>query len=236
MPDRREDEEVIFLLFLSCRPFIARYTRWSLIDSRYHGDGDRALMQELLSDALAQHLAGQMGAAALLYKQVLSADQANVDALHLLGVLRHQQGEHRQAVELISQAVALRPNVAAFHANLAEAYRAQGQLERAIGCCRTALRLTPDYPEALNNLGLTLQELGRAGEAIEQFQHALQLQPNSATTHNILGICLRELKQMDEALSHFRTAVEIDPAFGQAQTNLGQVLVDRGKAEEALPH
>ena len=82
-------------------------------------------------------------------------------------MLRHQQGDHARAVELIGRAVALRPNVPAFHANLAEAYRALGQFERAVGCCRMALRLWPNYPEAHCNLGLALQGLGRHAEAVE---------------------------------------------------------------------
>ena len=36
------------------------------------------------------------------------------------------------------QAIALRPSVPAFHANLAEAYRAQGEFNRAVGSCRMA--------------------------------------------------------------------------------------------------
>ena len=73
--------------------------------------------------AMELHQTGQIGPAARLYQQILAQDEENADALHLLGVLRHQQGDHAQAVTLIGRAVAMRPNIAAFHANLAEAYR-----------------------------------------------------------------------------------------------------------------
>ena len=53
-------------------------------------------------------------------------------------------------------ALALRPNDAVIHANLAEAYRASGDCERAVGCCRTALQLAPEYGDALCNLGAAL--------------------------------------------------------------------------------
>jgi tetratricopeptide (TPR) repeat protein len=151
-------------------------------------------------------------------------------------VLHHQRGEHARAVELIAQAVALRPNVPAFHANLAEAYRALGQLERAVGCCRAALQLWPEYPEALCNLGVALQGLGRAAEAVDPLRRAIELRPDFATAHNNLGIALRELGQQDEALEEFQRAVALEPAFAPARTNLGQMLLDRGAADEALPH
>src|SRR5271156_360636 len=106
-------------------------------------------MQDVLKAAIGMHQAGQFGEALPLYQKILVREPANADALHLLGVLYHQQGDNARAVDMIGRAVALRPNVAAFHANLAEAYRALGQLDRAVGCCKAALGLAPNYPEAL---------------------------------------------------------------------------------------
>jgi tetratricopeptide (TPR) repeat protein len=195
-----------------------------------------ATLADDLRTALGHHQRGALEPAARLYQQILDADPEHADALHLLGVLRHQQGDHAQAVETIRRAIALRPSVPAFHANLAEAYRARGQFDRAAGSCRMALRLCPDYPEALGNLGLALQGLGRLDEAVEQFRRALQLKPNAAAFHNGLGISLRELKRYDEALEAFRRAIECDAHAALAHSNLGQLLLDRGRAEEALPH
>jgi tetratricopeptide (TPR) repeat protein len=90
-----------------------------------------------LAAALEKHQVGELALAAQLYEQVLAETPDDADALHLLGVLRHQQGDHRQAIELINRALVEKPNVAAFHTNLAEAYRVLGEFERAIGCCRT---------------------------------------------------------------------------------------------------
>jgi tetratricopeptide (TPR) repeat protein len=193
-------------------------------------------MQDVLTTAIEMHQGGRLGEAATLYQKVLSQEKENPVALHLLGVLNHQRGDNARAIELIGRAVALRPNVPAFHANLAEAYRAIGQLERAAGCCRAALGLWPDYPEALCNLGLALQGLGKKSEAVDQFKRALELRPQFATAHNNLGIVLRDLGRQDEALEHFRRAVELEPNFAPARTNLGQMLLDHGLAEEALPH
>jgi tetratricopeptide (TPR) repeat protein len=193
-------------------------------------------MQDVLTAAIEMHRSGQLGPASQLYQKVLAREQENSEALHLLGVLHHQQGSHARAVELISRAVALKPNSHIYHANLAEAYRALGDFERAVGCCRAALAIWPNYPEALCNLGAALQGLGQYEESVAQLQKALELRPNFAVAHNNLGIALRETRQSDLALEHFRKAVELEPRFAPAQTNLGQTLLDRGNAEEALPH
>jgi tetratricopeptide (TPR) repeat protein len=193
-------------------------------------------MNDMLTAALELHQSGQLGPASQLYQKILLHEEDNPSALHLLGVLHNQQGQHARAVEEIGRAVALQPNVPAFHANLAEAYRALGQFDRAAGCCRTALRLLPDFPEAYCNLGLALQGLGRHAEAIEQFQQALRLRPDFAIAHNNLGISLRELGRLEAALEHFRQSVRLTPDYPPARTNLGQLLIDCGQPEEALIH
>jgi tetratricopeptide (TPR) repeat protein len=193
-------------------------------------------MQDVLTAAIEMHRSGQLGAASQLYQRVLAREQGNAEALHLLGVLHHQQGNHTRAIELIGRAVAIKPNSHIYHANLAEAYRALGDFERAAGCCRAALSIWADYPEALCNLGAALQGLGKSAEAVEHLERALALRPDFVVAHSNLGIALRDLARKDDALAHFRRAVELDPAFAPAQTNLGQTLQDMGNAEEALPH
>jgi tetratricopeptide (TPR) repeat protein len=122
-------------------------------------------MKDVLRAAMTAHQAGQLAQAAQLYQNVLAQEQENAEALHMLGVVHHQQGDNTGAIELMGRAVVLRPNNPVFHANLAEAYRANGQYERAAGCCRTAISLRPNYPEAIANLGLALQGMGLRDEA-----------------------------------------------------------------------
>jgi tetratricopeptide (TPR) repeat protein len=154
----------------------------------------------------------------------------DADALHLFGVLHFQTGYFAQAIELIDRAITARPEIAVFHANLAEAHRALGHYEQAVACCETALKLQPAYPEAANNLGLALHALGRYAPAVEQFRAAVRLRPAFALAQNNLGTSLRELGRNEEALAAFRDAIAIDPALALARSNLGQSLLDAGLA------
>jgi tetratricopeptide (TPR) repeat protein len=192
--------------------------------------------QAEMAEAFARHQAGELIAAARGYQSILTRDPNNADAAHLLGVIFHQQGQSAKAVELINRAVVLRPSVPAFHANLAEAYRATGEIERAVGCCRMALQLWKDYPEAHNNLGLALQALGRHVEALEHFKACLAVRPDDAMTHSNIGMAYRSLGQTESALENFQRAVELNPRLAHCHTNLGQFLLDLGRAHEALPH
>ena len=182
------------------------------------------------------HQAGRSADAARCYHTLLARQPDHADALHLFGVLHHQNGYFPRAVELIGRAVALQPESAAYHANLAEAYRAFGQHQQAMDSCRTALRLRPDYPEAANNLGLALHALGRFAEAAAQFRAALQMRPDFALARNNLGTSLRELGQLGQALQAYRSAVALDPNLAMARSNLGAMLVDQGEPAEGLTH
>jgi tetratricopeptide (TPR) repeat protein len=189
-----------------------------------------------LTSALQFHQAGRYADAARCYHGLLTREPANAEALHLFGIMHHQCGHSGRAVDLIGRAVALRPGVAAFHANLAEAYRGLGEHERALDCCRTALHLQPRFAEAANNLGLALDALGRHEEAAEQFRAAVDERPDFALARNNLGTVLRKLGRPDEALEAFRSAVDLDPVLALAHANLGQALIDSGHADRGLEH
>jgi tetratricopeptide (TPR) repeat protein len=193
-------------------------------------------MQVDLTSAVQHHLHGRLDQAIQIYQAILADDPLHADALHLLGVLNYQQGNHQQAAELIERAIAIQPRVAAYYSNLAEVYRSTEQLEKAFARCRSALELEPDSPEAANNLGLTLLAQGDAAAAIPQFQAALRIKPSVAMLHNNLGNALRFLGDGVGAVDSFRRALELDPGMAEAHSNLGQLLLEKHQSELALSH
>jgi tetratricopeptide (TPR) repeat protein len=193
-------------------------------------------MQHDLSTAVHHHQSGNLEQAARIYQGILARQADHPDALHLLGVVGLQQGNPQRAVELINRAIAVNPSVAAFHGNLAEAYRALGQPERAAGCCQIALRLQPHYPEAANNLGLAWLAQGKLEAAAGQFREALRLRPGVAMVHNNLGNALRLLGDKTQAIDQFRQALHLDPGLAEAHTNVGQLLLELRQLPEAARH
>src|SRR4051812_46564977 len=65
-----------------------------------------------ISEAVAYHEAGQLQRAEQVYRQILHADPNQADAWHLLGLLAHQVGQHRLALEYIGRAITLSNRVA----------------------------------------------------------------------------------------------------------------------------
>ena len=70
----------------------------------------RALAQEpanLLREGIEHHKQGMLDQAARLYEQALEVEPSEADALHLLGVIAHQRGDHAGAIERIRRAIAI---------------------------------------------------------------------------------------------------------------------------------
>ena len=62
-----------------------------------------------LTTALEFHQAGRYADAARCYHDLLAHEPENAEALHLFGVMHHQCGHSRRAVELIGRAAACGP-------------------------------------------------------------------------------------------------------------------------------
>jgi tetratricopeptide (TPR) repeat protein len=183
---------------------------------------------------LRLHHAGRLTDAESAYRAVLAADPDNFDALHMLGVVAHQLGDHRQAVVLISRALRHNASHAPAHNNLGNAFDAQGMHEEALECYRKALALQPDYADAHGNLGALHAAAGRLEEAVAWYRRALELDPGTPVVHSNLGNALRELGRLEEAAASHRLALSLqhgDPVF---HSNLGNALSDQGKLDDAI--
>src|SRR3989475_11478311 len=81
-----------------------------------------------LGAALQHHQAGRLSEAEAAYGEILSIDPDNIDALHFLGVISHQRGEHGRAAELISRALSRNPSNPPAHNNLGNTDRKSTRL------------------------------------------------------------------------------------------------------------
>ncbi|HZZ04057.1 tetratricopeptide repeat protein [Paraburkholderia sp.] len=192
-------------------------------------------MQQVFDRAFAAHRDGRLDDAERGYRATLDGNPVHVDALHLLGVLRHQQGQHAEAAELVRRAVNLRPEDAALQLNLGNALKALGKIDDAIEQFRNALTLAPSFPMAHYNLGNAYASVGRHEDAADAFEKSLRLQPNDASSHNNLGNALHALGRHTDAIASFQRALELRPRHAGALNNMGMSLNALDRADEAVP-
>ena len=183
-----------------------------------------------LQAGLAEHRAGNLSAAALHYCKTLEQAPSDADALHLLGLLLSEKGEHGRALALLSRAVELRPN-AVYLANLGLACRRAGDVEAAITAYHEALRLNPRHAPTLGKLGRALIEAGRPAEAERTLEQALLVNGFDPELHNVLGHAHAATEDYANARIRFSRALTLDPAFAEARDNLASALLRLGHIE-----
>lgn len=176
---------------------------------------------ELFDAAIAHHQARRLDEAERLYRQILAGEPNNADALHLLGVVAHQRGDHRAGINLIQRALQFAGARADFLCNLGETLRADRQFTAAEQAFRECLRLEPSFVEAHSNFGLALWSQNKIDEAKAAFRRAIELAPTNGDAHHHLGTLLRQQGQWNEAVDHFRRALQANPSSALTYNNLG---------------
>ena len=174
--------------------------------------------------AVAQHRAGRLNEAARGYQEILKIQPGHLDALHMLGLVFFQAGQHQKALELIRQALSGKPDDSGCHVDYGLALAATGQIDAAIAEYRQAISLQPDCVPALNNLANLLQKHGNLDEAIDALSRVVSINPNLAEAHNNLGNALREIGDLDGAIESFERAESINPLPQFASNRLFAML------------
>lgn len=187
-----------------------------------------------LNIAVAHHGAGRLGQAAAGYSRILARDPANVQALHLLGVVHHQNADNQQAHELISRALEIAPDYADAHGNMGHVLTALGRHADAMSHYTKATVLEPTLAEAHNNLGQALQQAGRLNDAIDSYAMATMLNPGFAEAWCNNGAAHQELGHMGDAVNFYREALKLRPDYAEALARMAGALAARGETAEAI--
>ncbi len=197
-------------------------------------------MTATIGEAARHYAARDHQQAALVCLEIIRGDNRHFDALHLLGVICTNLGQHADAISYLLRADAVRSDNAQLYASLGSAYGAIQRFDKAVEAYRRALALDCRDAGVLNNLGLALRGLGRSDEAIDAFRAALVLDPaNDGALYN-LGRAKAAVSNLEGAEADFRVLWgrrrPDSPAerVGDTTNELASVLLDLGRAEEGL--
>jgi len=181
---------------------------------------------------------GKAGEAKAAYEKAVAAardhlarDPHDATTVSVLGLMYLLLGDTEQAVSILQQAVALRPN-ADNHYALGNAYYVAGAYEEALAAYQAALAADPAHVASAVRLGDTYDRLGRADEASAAYRRALALQ-DDADVHAYLAMLLARQGQIDEAVAEYQASLRLaDNAL--AHLGLAELHQRAGKADQAI--
>jgi len=189
-----------------------------------------------LQQASQLHSQQRFAEAERLYRQVLSIDKNNPDALHLLGVLLHQTGRTDEGIQSIRRAIARDPRAAEFHLNLANIQAERGQPGLAADSLRKAIELEPrGAVDARIRLARFLNaELNRPSEAVQVLRQALAIQPANVEALNDLAVALHRAGDRAAAVEYYNQAIALTPNDVDLLCNYATTLTELGHYDRAL--
>src|SRR5262245_14296818 len=190
-------------------------------------------LRERVSAAIALHRSGRLDEAEKAYTEALQADPDNVEALHFLGVLRHQQGNSLEGLQRVSRAIMLRPDYVDAVNNLGNIYQQLDASVEAAVAYQHALELRPDHSEALRNLGIALRKLKRYAEAVELCERAVERSPAEAQNYYLLANAYKDASRYDDAVAALREALAIKPE-SEGYRRLGQLLYGLRRTDDVV--
>ncbi len=159
---------------------------------------------------------------------------------------RQTKEDNEAAITALERAVAVDPNFAAAHAELAQAYSwklflfAPGEkqwAEKAFVAAEKALALDPDSAVAHLARGRILWTPSNHfphEKAIQEYRRAVTLNPSLDEARNQLALVYCHIGLLDEAIEESRQAMATNPNNNLAQLRIGQTLNLVGKYDQAL--
>lgn len=170
---------------------------------------------------------GRLDEADLRLGRVLAAYPNHPEVLRLHAGIHSLRGKHQEAVHVMRQALAQRPQDALYHNTLGTLFGTAGDYESAIACLRAACKLQPGLVLAWYNLGVMLTKCVRNDEAISALQHTVSLAPDYADARALLADMLRTRGKVTEAAAEYRSIIARRPSAGMAWWGLADLKIQR---------
>ena len=146
-----------------------------------------------------------------------------------------QQGQWRQAEEVLAQVLAANPGEPDGLQLLGLVREHQGRLAQAESLLRQSLILRPKQPQVQVHLGRVLAEAGRHQDAIDVLQKAVWANPDLFDAVVILAQVQFTAGDWAAAESNYRSALRLAPTSQVALLGLGVLLNKMRRPAEAEP-
>ncbi len=228
----------------------SNFTNWKslgdvLSDQRKDEEADKAYKNAISTDkkyldlqkAMSQVQKGNLGEAERIYREILSDDPNNVDALRLLALLASRTGAVDQAINMLENCTKIAPDYALAWENLAKMYRQKDDpdsLQKAAFCFSKATELRPDWAEGWAGLGTMQTRSSQHNEGIESYKKSIELKANQPRVHLSLGHVYKTTGNQEECINSYNEAISFDNNFGEAYWSLANLKTYKFSGEEIL--
>jgi len=167
---------------------------------------------------------------------VLAGEPENPGALHFVALVSAQAGDLAAGAKLLRRALRAKPEVAAWHRDLAVICAASGRWDEASNVCDQGLARAPDDLALLAFRARARLESGQCEEALRDYERAEALAPNDLDVREGRGRALYALKRHAEAVQALERCLEQDQKRISSHKLIAGVYHDWGYDQLAREH
>jgi len=191
-------------------------------------------VDRLVAEAAQRQAAGAVSEARRLAEAALARRPEYPAALNALGLALGALGELSAAAERLTEASALAPSVAAFHANRARALRNLLRARDAVAPAREAVRLEPSNSVYQNDLAAALLEAGQGESAVAPAREAIRLDPSLVEGWRNLANALARAGTPAEAEATYRHVIAMAPGWADPWGGLARLYLLNDREDDAM--
>ncbi len=162
-------------------------------------------------------------------KRLIDLDNLSHEAITV-----YLQGNPEKTIEIFTDVINRRPDMAITYSQLSFVYREVGQIDKAIEVLEKGAALGLNNQELMAKLGIYLQEREQMKRSIEILQSVIDKDPEHAEALNYLGIGYWRSGQYDKAIETFKALITLDRGYASAYNNLGSVYTSSKQYDLAV--
>jgi len=157
------------------------------------------------------------------------------DARLHLAYLKVRAERKEDAINILQEALDIRPEIGPFYEYLSEIYRDEGKSAAAIEVLKTGIRRSSDKEILYYDLGLAYDHAGQFEECIKAMRQVLKINPQNASALNYIGYSYADRGiHLNEALQFLQKANSLKPEDGFISDSLGWAYFKMGDVEQAF--
>ena len=134
-----------------------------------------------------------------------------------------KNGQPNEAIDLLKQAVASKPDYVAAHYNLGKALFDAKRFAESAASYKQATQLKPEYEQAYLGLGTSAFLAGQFPDAADAFKKASLMNPTNVEAFYGLGNSSYRADRLQDAQAALKATLKLKPDYAQAHYSLGLV-------------
>jgi len=189
--------------------------------------------EEIVRRADALQGQGDYAGAAAMWRDVLKADPADIQALATLGLLSSKQKKYVEAEGFYKRALRLLPNNPELLLNLALAYFKNSDLKEAVPVFEQVVKLEANNEQARTLLGISYYGIGDFQKAIPLLEQSPEAQTSDSMRQMLVQAYLWT-KQTDKAEKELTELARTSPNSAAVHVLLAEALDASGRPAAAI--